>query len=94
MFISLTLSVVLHHSCNLPVVAGRFDGIARVDRICTHCGGITVADEIHECSVLQPLRQQYAALLTSNTDTVRSFFAQQDHMQVCLNLHCVDYLKV
>ena len=73
-------------SHNLPVVAGRFCGIARADKYVRSvqtvktCGGIAVADElhivVHEYPVLQPLRQQYAALFTSNTDTMRSFFAQ------------------
>ena len=60
--------------------------------------GIAVADEIrmlHECPVLQPLRQQFAALFTSNTDTLRSLFAQEDHMQVSRSvLDCLDYLTV
>ena len=37
---------------------------------------------LHECPVLQPLEQRYAALFSTTTDTMRSFFAQQDHMQV------------
>ena len=37
---------------------------------------------IHECSVLQPLRQRYAAVFPTITDTMRSFFAQQDHLQI------------
>ena len=55
-------------------------------------GGTAVADTlhmIHECPVLQPLRIQYAALFTPDTDTMRSFFPHQDHMQVfktCLGL--------
>ena len=75
-------------SHNLPIVAGGFSGdqhVARTDRVCTHCGGTVVADElhmIHECPVLQPLRLQYAALFTPDTDTMMSFFAQQDHVQV------------
>ena len=87
-------------SHNLPIVAGRFSGdqhVARADRACTHCGGVVVADElhmIHECPVLQPLRLQYAALYTPDTNTMRSFFAQQDHMQVfILVLDCLDFLK-
>ena len=49
---------------------------------------------MYKCGVLQPLRQQYAALLTSKTDTVRSFVAQQDHMQVFrFVLGCLDYLN-
>ena len=62
-------------SHNLPVVAaaGRFCGIARADRVCTHYGGIAVADElqmIYEFPVFQPLKQQYAALFTSNMCTL------------------------
>ena len=72
--------------------------VARADRVCTHCGGAAVADElhmIHECPVLQPLRLQYAALFTPDTDTMRSFFAQQDHMQVFkFVLDCLDFLKL
>ena len=88
-------------SHNLPVVAGRFSGdqhVARTDRVCTHCGGTAVADELHmilECPVLQPLRLQYAALFTPDTDTMRSFFAQQDHIQVFkFVLDCLDFLKL
>ena len=75
-------------SHNLPIVAGRFSGdqhVAKTDRVCTHCGGIAVAEELHmiyECPVRQPLRLQYAALSTLDTNTMMSFFAQQDHMQV------------
>ena len=64
----------------------------------THCGGTAVADElhmVHECPVLQPLRLQYAALFTPDTDTMRSFFAQQDHIQVFkFVLDCLDFLKL
>ena len=90
-------------SHNLPIVAGRFSGdqhVARTDRVCTHCGGIAVADESHMihgsgCPVLQPLRLQYAALFTPDTNTMRSFFAQQDHMQVVkFVLDCLDFLKL
>ena len=38
------------------------DMFVRTDQVCTHCGGIAVADElhmIHEGPVLQPLRLQY-----------------------------------
>ena len=84
----------------LLVVAGRFCGIARADGVCRHCGvprGIAVADElhmVHKCPVVQPLRQQYAALSTSNTDTMRSPFVQHDHMQVFeFVLDCLDFLK-
>ena len=63
-----------------------------------HCGGIDVADElhmIHECPVLQPLRLQYAALFTPDTNTMRSFFAQPDHMRVFkFVLDCLDFLNL
>ncbi len=83
------------------IVTGRLSGGQHVDRaarVWSHCGGHAVADElhmVHEFSALQPLRQQYAALFTADTDTVRSFFAQQDHMQVFnFILDCLDFLQI
>ena len=81
-------------SHNLPIVAGRFSGdqhVASVHWVCTHCGGIAVADElhmIHECPVLQPLRLQYAALFTPDDNTMRSFCTTRSHagFQICLGL--------
>ena len=82
-------------SHNLPIVAGRFSvdqHVARTDRVCTPCGGIAVANElrmIHECPILQPLRLQYAALFTPDTNTMRSFFAStrsHAYFQICLGL--------
>ena len=85
----------------LPIVIGRFAGGQHVDRagrICSHCGPGSLADElhvVHECPLLQPLRQQYAALFTPETDTMRSFFGQKDHMQVfCFILDCLDTLNI
>ena len=68
-------------------------------QICLWLGPIaTLADElhvVHECALLQPLRQQYAALFTPETDTMRSFFGQKDHMQVfCFILDCLDTLNI
>ena len=37
---------------------------------------------IFECAALAPVRQQHADLVTPRTDTMRSFFAQQDHLGV------------
>ena len=37
---------------------------------------------IFECTALASLRQQHADLFTPRTDTMRSFFAQQDHLGV------------
>ncbi len=74
-------------SHQLPVVLGRFAGcqhVARANRVCTHCGGVAVTDEMHmifECPALHALTQQYAPLFSTNTNTMRSFFAQQDHRQ-------------
>ncbi len=88
-------------SHSLPIVTGRLSGgqhVNRADRVCSHCGGHAVADELHmvrECAALQPLRQQYAALFTADTDTMRSFLAQQDHMQVFnFILDCLDFLNI
>ena len=65
---------------------------------CTHCGDVAVADEMHmifECLALHALRQQYAPLFSTNTDTMRSFFAQQNHMQVFMFvLRCLDVLQI
>ncbi|DBB02950.1 TPA: hypothetical protein ACH3X1_013546 [Trebouxia sp. C0004] len=71
-----------------PIVLGRFAGaqhVARANRVCAHCGSVAVADELHvvfECLALQAVRQRYAPLFSADTTTMRSFFAQQDHMQV------------
>jgi len=88
-------------SHGLPIVTGPFSGgqhVARADRVCLHCGGTSIADELHmvlECAALQPLRQQYATLFSPDTDTMRSFFAQRDHMQVFnFILDCLDVLKI
>ena len=72
-------------SHQLPVVLGRFAGgqhVARANRVCTHCGGVTVADEMHmifECPALHALRQQYAPFLFCTTRSHASF-------QVCSKL--------
>ena len=88
-------------SHKLPIAIHRLAGgprVNRADRICTHCGSGSIADEFHlvfECNLLQPLRQQYASLFTSQTDTMRSFFGQRDHMQVFkFILDCLDCLNI
>ncbi len=88
-------------SHQLPVVLGRFAGgrhVARVNRVCTHCGSVAVADEIHmifECPALQAVRQRYAPLFSMVTITMRSFLAQQDHMQVFkFVLDCLDIFHI
>ena len=72
---------------SLPVAAGRFAGAAHVDRaerVCLFCDSGAVGDERHlvcDCVALAPLRSQHTNLFT-DTDTMRSFFAQPDHMGV------------
>ena len=72
----------------LHIAIGRFAGGQHVDRagrVCSHRGPGSLADRlhvVHECPLLQPLRQQYDALFTPETDTVRFFFGQKDHVQV------------
>ena len=47
-----------------------------------------------ECAALSFLRQRHEGLFTPRTDTMRSFFAQQDHL-VVLNyvIDCLDFMK-
>ena len=67
-------------------------------RVCTHCGSVAVADELQmilECPALQAIRQRYAPLFSTDTVTMRSFFAQQDHMQVIkFVLDCLDVFHI
>ncbi len=55
---------------------------------------MAVANELHmifECPALQAVRQRYAPLFSTDTNTMRSFVAQQDHMQVFkFVLDCLD----
>ena len=66
-------------SHQLPIVLGRFAGgqhVARANRVCTHCGGVAVADELHmnfECPAVQAVSQRYAPLFSTDTNTMRSF---------------------
>ena len=73
----------------LPIATGQL-----ANRFCLACNSGAVGDDVHmdfECTTLAPLRQQHADLFTPHTDTMRSFFAQQDHLGVlkyvvdCLN---------
>ncbi len=50
---------------------------------------------IFECPALQAVRQRYAPLFSTDTNTMRSFFAQQDHMQVFkFVLDCLDVCHI
>ena len=81
-------------STTFPEILAR----ARANRVCTHCGSVAVADELHmifECPALQAVRQRYAPLFSTDTNTMRSFFAQQDHMQVFkFVLDCLDVFHI
>ena len=64
-------------SHQLPTILGRFAGVVRANRVCTHCGSVAVADELHmifECPALQAVRQRYAPLFSTDTNTMSSFF--------------------
>ena len=83
------LQSIVRLGCHgLPIAFGRLAGIGHVDRanrVCLACNSGAIGDEMHmgfECAALAPLRQQHADLFTPHTDTMRSFFAQQDHLGV------------
>ncbi len=68
-----------------------------VNRVYTHCGGVAVANQvllIFKFPALHTLRQQYAPLLSTNTDTVWFFFAQQDHRVSGFVVSCCDVLQI
>ena len=88
-------------SHSLPIATGRFAGghhLARSGRVCSHCDGVSVADELHmvfECPALALIREKYAGLFTPATDNMRSFFGQDAHVQVFkFILDCLDFLEV
>lgn len=78
----------------MQIVLGRFAGgehVAGAIRLYRYCDGVAVVDAMHmicECSTLHTLESAYTNLDSSmllcftNVDTMRSFFAQQNHMQV------------
>ena len=64
-------------------------GSACCPRVCTHCGSVAVADELHmsfEFPALQAVRQQYAPLFSMDTNIMRSFFAHNLSLSACLHL--------
>ena len=82
----------------LPIATGRLAGAGHVDRanrVCLACNSGAIGDVKHmifECAALAPFRQQHADLFTPQTETMRTFSAQQDHLGVlnyvidCLNI--------
>ena len=56
--------------------------MARADRVCSHCADRSVADEMHvvfevSCFTASHTVILYAALFTSETDAMRSFFGTE-----------------
>ena len=85
----------------LPVAIGRLAGPGHVDRaqrVCMCCNTGAIGDERHlvfECVALTPLRGRYASLFTSDTNTMRSFFAQRDHLGVFhYVIACLDFMNI
>ena len=86
----------------LSIATGRRAGVVRASRHCTFCSAGALGDKMHlvfecaylvfECAFLAALRAKYADLFTTTTTTMRSFFAQSDHLRVfhyvidCLNM--------
>ena len=72
----------------LPIATGRLAGaghmhVDKANRVCWLATVVLLAMKcimVLECTALAPLRQQHADLFTPHTDTMRSFFAQQDHL--------------
>ena len=54
-----------------------------------------VGDERFECAALASVRSKYASLVISSSDTMRSIFAQPDHMGVFKHaIDCVDFMNI
>ena len=70
----------------LPVAVGRRTGVSRDDRVCPHCFGGAVGDELHmtfECAYIQPLREQYGHLFATDVHHgMREFCSQSDKVAV------------
>ena len=72
--------------------------VARAHRVCLACNSGAMGDEMHlvfECTALASLRSRYASLFTGTTDTMRSFFAQPDHIGVFhYVVDCLDFMTI
>ncbi len=96
------VSVQFRLGCHgLPVAAGRLAGAAhvgRAHRVCLACNGGAVGDEMHlifECTALASPRSRYASLFTDTAGTMRSFFAQPDHIGVFhYVVDCLDFMMI
>ena len=83
----------------LPIAAGRWAAahVVRADRLCKYYDAGALGHErrlVFVCTALAPLQQHYADLFTGDTDSMRAFFAQQDHMQVFpFIVDCLDFMS-
>ena len=83
----------------LPIATGWLAGAGHVDKAHRVVWLATVVPlamkMIFEGTALAPLRQQHTDLFTPRTDTMRSFFAQQDHLGV-LNyvIDCLNFMNI
>ena len=86
-------------SHNLPIVTGDFPGANTLQELTRYAHTVV--------ALLLPVKYscfmnaqffshlRYAALFTADTTTMRSLFAQQDHMQVFkFVLDCLDFLRL
>lgn len=78
-----------------PVATGHRPRVVRASKQCTSCSAGSLSDERHlvfECAPLAAIRAKYSDLFTATTHTMRSFFAQREHLGVfhydidCLNI--------
>ena len=74
------------------------DNVDKANRVCLACNSGAIGDEKHmifERTALAPLRQRHVDLFTPRTDTMRSFFAQQDHPGVLnYDIDCLNFMNV
>ena len=82
----------------LPIAVGRLAMLIGLTGSACLATVVLFGDEKHlvfECPALASLRQRHAGLFTSQTDTMRSFFAQQDHLGVFhYVIDCVDFMQI
>ncbi len=84
-------------SHQLPIVLGRFAGVSMMPEPIgsAHIVVVWLLQMIFEFPALQAVRQRHAPLFSTDTNTMRSLFAQQDHKQVFkFVLDCLDVLHI
>ncbi len=75
-----------------------FDGVHLQLVMCQFPVELLMGDEMHlifECTALASLRSRYASLFTDTAGTMRSFFAQPDHIGVFhYVVDCLDFMMI